>query len=125
MSRGFSMEPRSPEAGMPIDKDMILVTKIHELLVGEFGARPIMLKFLVDSQRTNNVDGHYEAEYELKSGTSLKFMCKLVKKDMIFRVTMGMSQLNYAVDLDKFINDDLVPISIFDIKELLDQWMKA
>ncbi len=119
------METRSPEAGMPIDKDMVLVMKIHELLVGEFGARPILLKFLVDSQRTNGIDGHYEAEYELKSGASLKFMCKLVKKDMIFRVKLGMSQLNYAIDLHKFINDDLMPISILDIRELLDQWMRA
>jgi hypothetical protein len=110
---------------MPLDKDMVLVMKIHELLVGEFEARPIKLKFLVDSQRTSGVDGHYEAEYELKSGTTLKFMCKLVKKDMIFRVTVGMTQKSYALDMDKLINDDLVPISIFEIKDLLDQWIRA
>lgn len=110
---------------MPIGKDMILVTKIHELLVSEFEARPIKLKFVVDSQRTHGVDGHYEAEYELKSGTTLKFMGKLVRRDMIFRVMLGMGQMNYTVDLNKLISDDLAPISIFEIRELLDQWMKA
>ena len=119
------MDVRYPEAGMPINKDMVLVMKIHELLVGEFGARPISLKYVIDSQRTSGFDGHYEAEYELKSGQTLKFMCKLVKTDMIFRVIMGMNQLSYALDLNKLVDDNLMPVSILDIRELLDKWMKA
>jgi hypothetical protein len=119
------MDVRSPEAGLPIDKDMALVMKIHDVLVSEFGAHPIMLKFLIDSQRLDGVDGHYEAEYELKSGGSLKFTCKQVRKDMIFRVSLGKGQLNYSVELGKYINDDLMAVSIFDIRELVDQWLKG
>jgi hypothetical protein len=119
------MEVRSPEAGMTIDKDMVLVMKIHEVLVGEMGAKPLALKFLIDSQRVFGVDGHYEAEYMLKEGGSLIFMCKQIKKDMIFRVSMGRGQMNYAVEMDKFVGDDLMIKSIFDIKELIEQWMRA
>jgi hypothetical protein len=119
------MDVRSPEAGLPIDKDMVLVLKIHEVLIGEMGAKHVALKFLIDSQRAFGVDGHYEAEYELKDGGSLTFMCKQVKKDMIFRVSMGKGQMSYAVDLDKYVSDDLMVKSIFDVKELLETWMKA
>ncbi len=118
------MEAGVEEAGMPIDKDMVLVMKIHETLVGELGARPITLKYVVDSQRMNGGNGHYEAEYEFKSGPNLKFMCKLVRRDMIFRVMLGPRQLNYAIDLNKLIDDDLMPRSYLDIRELVDQWMK-
>jgi len=110
---------------MLIDKDMVLVMKIHEVLVGEMGAKPIALKFLIDSQKATGVDGHYEAEYELKEGNTLRFMCKQVKKDMIFRVSMGKGQMSYAVELDKYVSDDLIARSIFDIKELVDQWIRA
>lgn len=110
---------------MIIYKDIVLVMKINEVLVGEFGAKPIMLKFLVDSQRVSGVDGHYEAEYELKNGRSLAYSCKQVKKDMIFRVSLGKGVMNYSVDLDRYVNDDLIARSIFDIKGLLDQWMRA
>ncbi len=119
------MEVRSPEAGMTIDKDLVLVMKIHEVLVGEMGAKPLALKFLIDAQRVFGVDGHYEAEYELKEGGSLIYMCKQIKKDMIFRVSFGKGQMNYAVELDKFVGDDLIVKSIFDVKELVEQWMRA
>lgn len=110
---------------MLIDKDMVLVLKIHEVLVGELGAKPIALKFLIDSQSAVGVDGHYEAEYELKEGGPLKFMCKHVKKDMIFRVSLGRGQMSYAVELDKYVGEDLMARSVFDIKELLDEWIRA
>jgi hypothetical protein len=118
------MEVGAEVAGMPIDKDMVLVIKIHETLVGELGARPITLKYVVDSQRANGVGGHYEAEYEFKSGPNLKFMCKLVRRDLIFRVMLGPRQLNYAIDLNKLIDDNLMPISYLDIRELVEQWLK-
>jgi hypothetical protein len=119
------MDVAPPEVGFPIDKDMILVLKVHELLVGEFGAHPVMLKFLIDSQSVGRLDGHYEAEYELRSGKSLRFMCKQARRDMIFRVSLGKGELSYTVDLDRHISDDLMPRSIFDIRALIDQWLKA
>ena len=119
------MDVRPAEAGMTIDKDMILVLKIHELLVQEYGAHPVTLKYVLDSQRANGMDGHYEAEYDFRNGKTLKFMCKLVRRDMIFRVMAGMNQLNYALDLNKMVDDDLIPVSMLDIRELVDQWMKV
>jgi len=65
------MEVRAPEAGLQISRDTALVLIANQLLVTEHGARPITVKFLVDSQRVNGVDGHYEAEYELNNGTYL------------------------------------------------------
>lgn len=118
------MEVRAPEAGLPIGRECVFVIAINQVLVQRFGAKPLTLKFLVDSQRFNGVDGHYEGEYELAGGGYLKLHCKQVKDDMVFTVTRGNSQLGYSVRLGKYVSDDLVPISMAECEELVQHWLK-
>jgi len=113
----------APEAGLPIDRDLILVTTLHRILVGNHRAKPIRLKFIVDSQRVNGVDGHYEAEYELLDGTGLRLFCKQSRDDMMFKVTRGRSQLNYSVKLAKYVNEDLMAINMRDCEDLVSHWL--
>ena len=91
-----------------------------DLLAGKY-----KYKFLIDAQGVSGIDGHYEAEYDLKSGGSLKFQCKQARKDMIFRVSLGKGATSYSVEIDKYVSDDLMPVSIFMIRELVDQWLRA
>ncbi len=118
------MEVRAPEAGLPIDRGCAFVIVLNQVLVQKFGARPISIKFLIDSQRLNGVDGHYEAEYELRNGANLKVHCKQVKDDMMFRVSRGSNLLSYSVKLGKYVNDDLVPISMAECEDLVSHWLK-
>ncbi len=117
------MEVRAPEAGLPIDRDMILMMTVHQVLVRERGARPIRLKFLVDSQRLNGIDGHYESEYELENGTVFRVWCKLSGDDVLFKIRRGPRQMNYTVALDRFVDDDLMPTSMDEYETLVEHWM--
>ena len=117
------MDATAPEAGLPIDRDLILVTTLHRILVGNHKAKPIRLKFVVDSQRVSGVDGHYEAEYELSNGIVLKLFCKQFRDDMMFKVTRGRGQLNYSVKLAKYVNEDLLAINIGDHEALVSHWL--
>ncbi len=113
----------APEAGLPIDRDMILVTTLSQVLVSEHGAKTISIKFVVDSQRLDRVDGHYEMEHELRDGTQLRVSCKENDGEMVFRVFRNGTQLNYSVRLDGYVSSDLVPVSIGDFEELVSRWL--
>lgn len=117
------MDVNAPEAGLPIERDMVLVMGLHQLLVRRHGARPIRLRFLLDSQRTGSIDGHFEMEYELVDGTSLRVHCKLSGRSMLFRVHRGAGQLNYSVDVEKYVDEDLVPLSIPDYEDMVRHWL--
>lgn len=117
------MEVRAPEAGLPIDRDMVLVMTIHGVLVAAHKAKHVMLRFVVDSQRMTGIDGHFEAEYEMPGGEMMKVFCKQMRDDMIFSVTRGRSQLNYSVKLTKFVNDDLLAVNMKDYEELVRHWL--
>jgi len=117
------MESRSPEAGMPIDRDMIFVTTLSQVLVKAHGARTISMKFLIDSHRTDRVDGHYEMEHELKDGTQLRVRCKEDDGEMIVRVFRNGTQLNYSVVISQYVSSDLVPVSMDDFEELIAHWL--
>lgn len=118
------MEVRAPQAGLSIDRDLIFVTNLHRVLVEGHGAKPIMLKFLIDSQRVNGINGHYEAEYELADGVVMRIYFKQSNDDMMFRVTRGRGQLNYSVKLAKYVNDDLLPINPEDYEDLVTHWLR-
>jgi hypothetical protein len=118
------MEVRAPEAGLPIDRDMVLVLTLHKVLVSIHKASLVMVRFIIDSQRMNGVNGHYEAEYELPGGGVLRLYCKQTNDDMMFRVTRGKSQLNYSVKLSKYVDDDLMPISQRDCEDLVSHWLR-
>ena len=117
------MEVRSPEAGFTIDRNMILVTTLNQVLVRNHGARAISMKFLVDSQRTNGMDGHFEMEYELKDGALLRINCKQSNEDMIFKVRRNGTQLNYCVPTDAFVSEDFVPTSLSEYEDLVMHWL--
>lgn len=117
------MEVNAPEAGMPIERDMIVVIGLHQVIVRRHGARPIRLKFLLDSQRQRSIDGHFEMEYELVDGSTLKVYCKLQGRSMLFKVSRGAGQLNYSVDIDKYVDEDLVPLSMPDYEDMVRHWL--
>ena len=117
------MEVKAPEAGLPIDKDLILVVAFHEALVRKHGAKPIALKFLLDSQRSDGVDGHYEAEYEMRGGRPLKLRYKRVKNEMVIKVDKGRGQMSYSINIDRCVDEDLVPIPTHECDELVAQWV--
>ncbi len=117
------MEVRSPEAGFTIDRDMILVTTLNQVLVRKHGARAISMKFLVDSQRLNGVDGHFEMEYELKDGALLRIHCKQSEGDMIFEVHRDGTQLNYCVPIEDYVSEDFVPRSMAEFEDLVMHWL--
>ena len=118
------MDVRPPEAGLPIDRDMVLLMTIHKVLVANHKAKHVMLKFLVDAQRSTGIDGHFEAEYELADGESLKLFCKQMRDDMVFSVTRGKSQMTYSVKLTKYVNDDLLAVNMKDYEDLVQHWLK-
>ncbi len=113
------MEGRVPQAGLSVDRDLIFVTTLHRFLVEGRGAKPIMLKFLIDSQRVSGINGHYEAEYELANGAVIKLYFKQSNDDMMFRATKERGQLNYSVKLAKYVNEDLIAINTKDYEDLV------
>ncbi|MCJ2533470.1 MAG: hypothetical protein LN411_06095 [Candidatus Thermoplasmatota archaeon] len=117
------MEVRSPEAGFTIDRNMILVTTLNQVLVRKHGARAISMKFLVDSSRANCMDGHFEMEYELKDGALLRINCKENGDDMIFKVRRNGTQLNYSVPVEVYVSDDFVPTSMLEYEDLVMRWL--
>ena len=119
--QGIVMEVRAPQAGLPIDRDMIFVTTLHKVLVGNHSAKPILLKFLIDSQRVNGINGHFEAEYEFADGAVIRLYFKQANEDMMFRVTKERGQLNYSVKLAKYVNEDLIALNTEDYEDLVTQ----
>ncbi len=117
------MEVNAPEAGLPIERDMVAGRGLHQVIVRRHGARPIRLRFVLDSQRARGIDGHFEMEYELVDGSTLKVYCKLQGRSMLFKVTRGAGQLNYSVDIDKYVDEDLVPLSIPDYEDMVRHWL--
>ncbi len=117
------MEVRSPEAGFTIDRNMILVTTLNQVLVRRHGARAISMKFLIDSSRMNGMDGHFEMEYELKDGALLRINCKEDGGEMIFRVHRNGTQLNYSVPVEVYVSDDFVPTSMSEYEDLVMHWL--
>ena len=117
------MEAGSPEAGLPIERDMVFVTALNRVLVEKHGAKVVLIRFLIDSQRTSGIDGHYEMEHELKDGAMLKVHCKQSEGDMFFKVFREGTQLNYSVPVSTYVSEDLVPISPGDYEELVDHWL--
>jgi hypothetical protein len=122
-NEGSQMEVKAPEAGLPIDKDLILVVAFHEALVRKHGAKPIALKFLLDSQRFDGVDGHYEAEYEMRGGRSLKLRYKRVKNDMVIKVDKGRGQMSYTINIDRCVDEDLVTVPTCECDDLVAHWV--
>lgn len=118
------MEVRAPQAGLPIDRDMIFVTTLHRILVEHHSAKPILLKFLIDSQRVNGINGHFEAEYEFANGAVIRLYLKQSNDDMMFRVTKERGQLNYSVKLAKYVNEDLIALNTEDYEALVTQLLK-
>ena len=117
------MEAGSPEAGLVIEEDTILVTNLNRVLVEKHGAKAILIKFLIDSQKLNGIDGHYEMEHELKDGAMLRVHCKRAGDDMVFKVFREGTQLNYSVPIERFVSEDLVPISQNEYEDLVSHWL--
>ncbi len=117
------MDVGCPEAGLPMDRDMVMVVTINQSLVRSHGARFVSAKFLVDSQRTSAVDGHFELEYELKDGTRLRVHCKKVDEEMTFKVFRNGTQLNYTVPVKKYVSCDLVAGQSEEYEELISRWL--
>ena len=117
------MDVGCPEAGLIIDRDAVFVMTINRVLVREHAARFISAKFLLDSQRPNRVDGHFELEYELKDGTLLRVNCKLIDEEMTFRVFRNGTQLNYSVPVKEFVSCDLVAGAVESYEELVTRWL--
>lgn len=117
------MEVRAPEAGLPLDKDLILVVALHETLVRNHGAKPIAMKFLLDSQRSDGVDGHYEAEYEIRGGRQLKLIFKRVRNDMVVKADKGAGQVSYSINIDRYVDEDLMPIRSQEYDDLVSHWV--
>jgi hypothetical protein len=117
------MEFKAPEAGLPIEKDLILVVAFHEELVKKHGAKPIALKFLLDSQRSDVVDRHIDAEYEMANGRSLKLRYKRIKNDMVIKVDKGRGQMSYAINIDRCVDEDLVHTPNQEFGDLVAHWV--
>ena len=117
------MDVGCPEAGLLIDRDTVFVMTINQVLVRSHSARFISAKFLLDSQRANRVDGHFELEYELKDGTLLRVSCKMIDEEMTFRVFRNGTQLNYSVPVKQFVSCDLVASSAEPYEELVTRWL--
>ena len=111
------------QAGLLIDRDMVMVIGLHQTLVRRHGARPVSLKFLLDSQRSGAVDGHYDMEYELVDGAPLRVRCKPQGRSMLFEVSRGEGRMNYSVNMDRFVDEDLVPISTADYEDMVRHWL--
>ena len=117
------MDVGCPEAGLLIDRDTVLVVAINRVLVKSHAARFISAKFLLDSQRANAIDGHFELEYELKDGTHLRVSCKMVDEEVAFRVFRNGTQLNYSVPVKQFVSCDLVAGPVEQYEELVTRWL--
>ena len=117
------MEVGCPEAGLLVDRDTVLVVTINQVLVRSHAARFISAKFLLDSQRANAVDGHFELEYELKDGTLLRVSCKMIEEEMTFRIFRNGTQLNYTVPVKQYVSCDLVAASADRYEELVVRWL--
>ncbi len=119
------MDVGAPEAGLPIGKDMIAVLGMHEVLVRKYEASPIKLKFVLDSQRRERVDGHFEMEYEFSSGSELSIRAKLNGNDMVFEIYKARGRFNFSIDIRKCVSDDLVPISKSEYEDMVAHWLRA
>lgn len=117
------MDVGSPEAGLPIDRDTVLVVTINQVLVRSHGARFVSAKFLLDSQRVSSVDGHFELEYELKDGALLRISCKKDDEEMTFKVFRNGTQLNYSVPVKRYVSCDLVAGPMGEYEELVTRWL--
>jgi hypothetical protein len=117
------MDIGCPEAGLPIDRDTVIIVTVNQVLVRSHGARFVSAKFLVDSQRVSVVDGHFELEYELKDGTLLRVHCKKVDEDMTFKVFRNGTQLNYSVPVKRYVSCDLVAGPMKEYEELVTRWL--
>ena len=117
------MDVGCPEAGLPVDRDTVMVVTINQVLVRSHGARFVSAKFLVDSQRVSMVDGHFELTYELKDGAFLRVSCKITDEHMTFKVFRNGTQLNYSVPVERYVSCDLVPGPIREYEELIMRWL--
>ncbi|UCE45060.1 MAG: hypothetical protein JSU93_06655 [Methanobacteriota archaeon] len=117
------MDIGCPEAGLPVDRDTVLVVTINQVLVRSHGARFVSAKFLLDSQRVTTVDGHFELEYELKDGALLRIRCKKTDEEITFKVFRNGTQLNYSVPVKQFVSCDLIPGPIEEYEELVTRWL--
>ena len=119
------MQDPSDEEGVliPLDKEMVFVVKMHEILVINFEVIPESMSLRTDPDGGSD-EIEFVLEYDLGYGESLSIVCRREGGNMMITLFSNDREVNYTVPLDMYVDDDLMPVPDEDYTKLVQGWFE-
>jgi len=117
------MKEESGNEEVELDKEIIFVSKLHEILVGNFDLQPISILLRKDPDLGYEA-GEFVMHYDLGFGEELLIRCKREGGNMLISLDSGGREMHYAIPLDLYVDDDFLPVVDEEFEQLVGEWFE-
>ena len=116
-------EGEGEEGIVQLDKEVIFIAKMHEILVKNFEVSPVSISLREDPDI--GLDGlDFLLEYDLGFGDSLSLECRREGGDMLVTLVSSEREISHAVPLDSYVDDDFMPVGDDEFNDLVQSWFE-
>lgn len=113
----------SEEGVLHLDKEIVFISKIHEMLVKNFEVSPVSISLREDPDI--GLEGaDFALDYDLGFGDSLNLICRREGGNMLVTLISNEREINHSVPLDEYIDDDFMPVGDEEFASLVQSWFE-
>jgi len=106
-----------------LDKEIVFIVKIHEILVKNFEVSPVSIGLREDPDI--GLEGaDFILDYDLGFGDSLSLMCRREGGNMLITLVSSDREINHSVPLDAYVDDDFMPVADEEFVNLVQNWFE-
>lgn len=111
------------EEEISLDKDIIFVSKLHEILVANFDLQPLSIRLRRDPH-IGFQGGDYVLLYDLGFGDELSVSCRREGGNMIVTLDSGGRRTTYSLPIDLYIDDEFMPVIDEEFERTVSEWFE-
>lgn len=106
-----------------LDKELVFIVKMHEILVSNFEVSPISISIRED-QDIGLKGADFVIEYDLGYGESMSIVCRREGGNMLITLFSNDREISHSVPLDSYIDDDFMPVVDEEFAKLVQNWFE-
>jgi len=116
-------EDGGEEVLYPLDKEMVFIVKMHEVLVTNFEVSPVSMSLREDPDL--GIKGaDFVLEYDLGYGDEMCIVCRREGGNMLVTLLSNDREIDHTVPLDSYVDDDFMPVADEEFVKLVQSWFE-
>jgi len=111
------------EAAVALDKELIFIVKMHEVLVSNFEVSPVSISIREDPDLGLR-GADFILDYDLGYGESMSIVCRREGGDMLITLFSNDKEISHTIPLDSYVDDDFMPVVDEEFAKLVQNWFE-